>query len=84
MENLGITHVLNVTDKLPNFFELDDQLNISYKRINVDDRDYVPIKLAFPIAYNFLEGTFASTHLSTKKQVINTTIDVIISEVIEE
>jgi hypothetical protein len=41
MMQMGITHVLNVTDLLPNFFEDDPRLKVEYLKINIEDRKEV-------------------------------------------
>jgi hypothetical protein len=51
---LGITHVLNVTNLLPNFFEDEPGMCIKYLKINIEDRKEVAIDLAFPVAFNFM------------------------------
>jgi len=53
-KQLGITHVLNVTNLLPNFFEDDAEMKIEYLKINIEDWEEVKIDLAFPVAYNFI------------------------------
>ena len=55
MKNLKITHVLNVTDALPNIFEDAWDMHINYLRVNIEDLNHVNIKLGFPMAYNFID-----------------------------
>lgn len=33
-------------------------MDIEYLRINIEDNSTVPIKLSFPVAYEFLENAF--------------------------
>jgi hypothetical protein len=39
------------------------KIEIEYLKINIEDTSDVPIKLSFPVAYNFLEGAFSETKL---------------------
>ena len=59
LNELGITHVLNITNLLPNFFEDDPFMAIEYLKINIEDRKEVAIDLSFPVAYNFITSAFA-------------------------
>lgn len=67
MKHLKITHILNVSAKIPSFFENSskrlnltclDSLNIRYMRINIEDYDTVQIKMSFPLVYEFIESAF--------------------------
>jgi len=53
--NLGITHILNVSNNIPNTFEESKTINISYQKINIEDSKDVPIHLSFNLAYEFIE-----------------------------
>ena len=39
-------------------FNLLAEVNIEYLRINIEDTSDVPIKLSFPVAFNFMESAF--------------------------
>jgi len=41
LKQLGVTHVLNATDMLPNFFENSPQLDLQYMRVNIADEHHV-------------------------------------------
>eukprot|EP00350_Pseudokeronopsis_sp_OXSARD2_P001892 CAMPEP_0170547316 /NCGR_PEP_ID=MMETSP0211-20121228/5694_1 /TAXON_ID=311385 /ORGANISM="Pseudokeronopsis sp., Strain OXSARD2" /LENGTH=149 /DNA_ID=CAMNT_0010852279 /DNA_START=409 /DNA_END=858 /DNA_ORIENTATION=+ len=41
MKDLKITHILNVSDMIPNHFAESRSLNIEYLRINIEDIDHV-------------------------------------------
>jgi protein-tyrosine phosphatase len=56
LHNLGITHILNVTDCIPNKFEDSKDHDIIYQKINIEDKDDVPIHLSFSIATDFIDG----------------------------
>lgn len=53
LQNLKITHILNVSNNIPNYFEDDSkygelkvdiaELGIEYLRINIEDNSTVPI-----------------------------------------
>lgn len=67
-----MTHILNVTDNIPNYFEHDDEdggkkygvfINIEmnkveYLRIAIEDKESVGIAEHFPKVYDFIEGAF--------------------------
>jgi hypothetical protein len=42
------------------------EVNIEYLRINIEDNSSVPIKLSFPVAYQFLENAFNECKLLTR------------------
>eukprot|EP00347_Sterkiella_histriomuscorum_P021041 403335488 len=58
LQNLKITHILNVSNTIPNYFEDDPEMQIEYLKINIEDTSSVPIKLSFPVAYQFLDNAF--------------------------
>lgn len=66
LHNLGITHILNVTEWIPNKFEDSKEIQIIYQKINIEDKDDVPIQLSFSLAYGFIESA-----ISPKKQQKN-------------
>lgn len=45
-----------------------DKIEIEYFRINIEDNSDVPIKLSFPVAYNFLENAFNECKLSSRNK----------------
>lgn len=47
-----------MTNLLPNFFEDDAFLPITYLKINIEDRKEVEIDLAFPACYHFIDEAF--------------------------
>ena len=38
-------------------------MNIEYLRINIEDTSSVPIKLSFPVAYQFIKNAFSETKM---------------------
>ena len=75
---MGITHVLNVTDNIPNYFETNgehyfinaiDSMNIQYENIFIGDFEDSPIQLHFSKAYDFIDrvlfGEDQFTHSSS-------------------
>lgn len=67
MKHLKITHILNVSDMIPCFFEdsskytsiiIAESLKIEYLRINIGDYNDVQIKRAFPIVYRFIQDAY--------------------------
>jgi len=56
LHNLGITHILNVSHNIPNTFEEAKNMNITYKRVSIEDNEDVPINLSFNLAYDFIES----------------------------
>lgn len=69
LKALGIKHVLNVTDDIPNYFENNgkeglnsyfwfiDNPNIKYENIFIQDTEDAPINLYFDKAYDFIDRT---------------------------
>ena len=60
MKHLRVTHILNVSDKIDNYFETSSKcfflirigsLNIKYLRIQIEDEQSIQIKMSFPLAY---------------------------------
>lgn len=41
-------------------------MDIEYLRINIEDNSDVPIKLSFPVAYQFIESAFTESKLIKK------------------
>jgi hypothetical protein len=76
MHNLGITHVLNVSNNIPNTFQDSKDHKITYHKINIEDSKEVPIELSFNLAYNFIENTI-SKKKSAKMQYFSTKFDLI-------
>ena len=63
LQNLKVTHILNVSNNIPNYFEDDADVNIEYLRINIEDNSSVPIKLFFSVAYQFIEAAFSENRM---------------------
>lgn len=63
---MKITHILNVSNNIDNYFEDDKDLDIEYLRINIEDNSDVPIILSFPVAFQFLENAFSECNLMTR------------------
>lgn len=68
MKDLKITHILNVSDMIPNHFEDSstfdkshslESLRIQYLRIDIEDIDHVKIKMGFPLAFQFIESAYS-------------------------
>jgi len=60
MTQLGVTHILNCTDMLPNFFEDSKRIDLEYMRVNIEDEADVKIDLAFPSAWDFIDDAIMS------------------------
>ena len=58
MSHLRVTHILNVTDLIPNHFEASHSIKVEYLKINIEDQNSVQIKMSFPIVYNFIDSAF--------------------------
>ncbi|CDW90752.1 dual specificity catalytic domain containing protein [Stylonychia lemnae] len=61
MRHLRITHILNVSDMIPCYFENSLSLHIQYLRINIEDQDDVQIRRTFPLVYQFIDDAFNET-----------------------
>jgi predicted protein tyrosine phosphatase len=55
IHNLGITHILNISDCIPNKFEDSKSLKLTYTKVNIEDNVDEPIHHSFNLAYNFME-----------------------------
>ncbi|CAI2369367.1 unnamed protein product [Moneuplotes crassus] len=53
LQTLGITHILNVSDNVPNYFE-ENYLGLKYSNIEIDDVEDAPIEDYFEKAYNII------------------------------
>lgn len=58
MSHLRVTHILNVSNMIPNHFETSRSIKVEYLRINIEDSDTVQIKMSFPLAYHFIASAF--------------------------
>jgi len=58
LSHLRVTHILNVSNLIPNHFEASRSIKVEYMRINIEDQDSVQIKMSFPLAYNFIDSAF--------------------------
>jgi len=76
IHNLGITHILNVTHDIPNTFEESKMLNITYKRVSIEDKWESPINLSFNIAYDFIEEVIAKKKIG-KMRFVQTRFDLV-------
>lgn len=76
MHNLGITHILNVSNNIPNTFENSHDNKIIYEKINIEDSKEVPIELSFNLAYDFIENTI-SKKKSAKMVFFKTKFDLV-------
>lgn len=76
IHNLGITHILNVSDTIPNKFEESKSLNLTYHKINIEDNEDVPIQLSFGLAYDFIENAI-SPKKHPKQRTYQTNFDVL-------
>ncbi len=76
MRNLKITHVINVTSEVPNFFEKEgttgiitgDVGYIMYMRIDVEDKKESRIHFYFPRVFGFLEAALFGTDRSLESK----------------
>lgn len=76
LHNLGITHILNVTNNVENMFEEDKHMKITYERINIEDSEDVPIHHSFSLAYDFIEKALA-TKKTAKQRCYQTNFDMV-------
>lgn len=56
IQSLGITHILNVSDNVPNYFENDPHFKITYENINIEDQEDAPLHISFEQAFEFIEN----------------------------
>jgi len=71
IRNLKITHILNVSDVLPNKFP-----GITYLRINIEDKRETRINLCFPLAFDFMDTCFSRESLKKKPSISIKNIDI--------
>jgi predicted protein tyrosine phosphatase len=76
MHNLGITHILNVSNNIPNTFEDSKTLQITYQKINIEDSCDVPIELSFNLAYDFIDSVI-SKKKAPKMRFFSTRFDLV-------
>ena len=78
---MKVTHILNVTNNINCFFEDDQDVDFDYLKINIEDTSDVPIKLSFPVAWNFIENAFNECKLLSrdKSKRNNALVDDVIS-----
>lgn len=55
LQSLGITHILNVSDNVPNHFEDDTHFKIEYSNIEIEDVEDAPISSSFEHAFSFID-----------------------------
>ena len=60
IDDLGITHIVNVTQEIDNIFEED---GIIYHRIKILDEDTTDILVHFNEAYKFIQAALVSNKL---------------------
>lgn len=66
LQSLGITHILNVTDNVPNYFEGDSNFKLEYSNIEIEDLEDAPINMSFEQAFNFIEHVLTDIDLVSK------------------
>ncbi|EGR31616.1 hypothetical protein IMG5_105980 [Ichthyophthirius multifiliis] len=54
IDNIGLTHILNMTSEVENFFQLNPQ--ISYLKISIDDEDFTNISQHFKESWEFISN----------------------------
>lgn len=74
LRNLKITHVVNVTSEIPNYFEKNGNakvksLGISYMRILVEDKKESMIHYYFPRVYGYIDSALLSNGNLCKKSL---------------
>lgn len=77
MYNLGITHILNISTNIPNTFEDAKTMNITYRKINLEDAEDAPLdNHLFNTAYEFIEKAISKkkTH---KMKIYSTKFDLL-------
>jgi protein-tyrosine phosphatase len=55
LQTLGFTHILNVSDWIPNYFENDGHILMEYANIDVEDVENARIGEHFEFAYNYID-----------------------------
>ena len=76
IHNLGITHILNVTNDVENKFEEDKYMKMAYEKINIEDSEDVPIHHSFSLAYDFIDKAIAPTK-TAKQRCYQTNFDMV-------
>lgn len=76
IHNLGITHILNVSDCIPNEFEESKTLKLTYHKINIEDCADVPIHLSFNLAYDFIDNAISPKKMP-KARTFQTQFDLV-------
>lgn len=61
LQTLGITHILNVSDCIPNYFEDDGHIIIQYANIDIEDTECSLIDEHFEYAYNFIDQVLSGS-----------------------
>ena len=56
LQTLGITHILNVSDWVPNYFEKGNFLGIEYSNISIEDVESAEIDQFFQFAYGHISS----------------------------
>jgi len=70
----GITHIINITDILENYFE--NELNIqgehrfTYLKISIPDSNNINIIEYFPLAFEFIDTALAISNVSNNNKVL--------------
>ena len=59
ISHLGITHILNVSDCIPNYYK--DSSDITYMRVPITDCGSVELKEFFPMVFEFINNAFESS-----------------------
>ena len=57
---LGITHIINVSDTLENYFEMIAKPEFKYLKIAIPDSSEITITDYFPLAFDFITDAFSS------------------------
>ena len=65
IKTLGITHILNVTDIIPNYFENDQNFNINYENIFIEDTEDAPIHNYFKRAFDFIDNALFNSEITS-------------------
>lgn len=67
---------MNVSDCIPNTFEESKTLKMTYKKINIQDNEDVPIHHSFNLAYNFIDNAICPKNIP-KNRSYQTKFDIL-------
>ena len=83
IQDLGITHILNISDDIPNYFENDAHFSLVYENIIIEDIEEAPINFYFKQAYDFINTALFndSTEINDEQVEFKNSEDFLNSEI---